>query len=325
MAVVPVIDVSGLRAGDAQGSAAAAAALDHACREVGFFAVSGHGVSPALLDAARTVGRAFFALPDGEKHKIERPPARVSRGWSWVGDRALAYSLGKKTPPDLQQSFAMGPLHDVPTGLPADHPARGMYAPNLWPVNPPDFRPICEAVFAELDVLSRVILQGFAIALGLPRDYFDAVNRHDTSNMRLLHYPAPKGEPLAGQLRAGEHSDYGSLTILDIEDVPGGLEIRGVDRQWRSVRVVPGALVCNIGDMMARWTNDRWNSTLHRVGNPPLGAADRLTIAYFQQPDWDAEITCLDASATPRYPPARFADLYLAKQMAANRKELAQV
>jgi isopenicillin N synthase-like dioxygenase len=323
MSGVPVIELGGLRAGDNDGSAVAAAALDRACREIGFFAVSGHGIAPALLTAARTAGRAFFALPEAEKHAIERPPARTSRGWSWVGDRALAYSLGNKTPPDLQESFAMGPLHGVPAGMPSGHPARSMYAPNLWPSEPSDLRPICETLFAELEALSHLILQGFALALDLPRGFFAAFNRHDTSNMRLLHYPAPQGAPLEGQLRAGEHSDYGSLTILDIEDVPGGLQIRGADGHWRDVQPVPGALVCNIGDMMARWTNDRWISTLHRVGNPPPDAGDRLTIAYFQQPDWDAEITCLDASTTPRYPPARFADLYLAKQMAANRKELA--
>ena len=126
----------------------------------------------------------------------------------------------------------------------------------------------------------------------------------------MRNYPAPAETPEPGQLRAGAHSDYGSLTILKTEDRPGGLQVQGKDSAWLDVPHLPGCFVVNIGDMLARWTNDRWVSTLHRVVNPPLDrAADsrRQSVVFFQNPNYDATVSCLpsctDAANPPKYPP----------------------
>ena len=130
------------------------------------------------------------------------------------------------------------------------------------------------------------------------------------SALRALNYPHPTTPPLPGQLRAGAHSDYGSLTILLPEAASGGLEIFTPEQTWRPVPPVAGAFIINLGDLMARWTNDRWVSTLHRVVNPSpdaTGSTRRQSFAYFHQPNWHAAIACLPSclvdGAQPKYEP----------------------
>lgn len=116
--------------------------------------------------------------------------------------------------------------------------------------------------------------------------------------------------PKPGQLRVGAHSDYGSLTILATEDRPGSLQVCDASGAWSDVPILPGTFVVNIGDLMARWINDRWISTLHRVVNPPDGAgaeSRRQSLVFFHNPNYDAQVacnpTCLVPGAAPKYPP----------------------
>ncbi len=136
--------------------------------------------------------------------------------------------------------------------------------------------------------------------------------------------------PLPGQLRAGAHSDYGSLTILLPEAAPGGLEILAPDGAWRPVPAIPGAFIVNIGDLMARWTNDRWVSTVHRVVNPPadaLGSVRRQSLAFFHQPNYDALIECIPGCAGPgrpvRHAPITSGNHRLMKVTKANQPAMA--
>ncbi|MEO1248358.1 MAG: 2OG-Fe(II) oxygenase family protein [Pseudomonadota bacterium] len=113
--------------------------------------------------------------------------------------------------------------------------------------------------------------------------------------MRALNYPATDGQPQAGQQRAGAHSDYGSLTILLPQPGSRGLQIQSPSGGWIDAPAEPGCFVINIGDLMARWTADRWVSTLHRVIAAP-NQPRRQSLAFFHQPNWDAEIRPLDGS-----------------------------
>jgi isopenicillin N synthase-like dioxygenase len=166
--------------------------------------------------------------------------------------------------------------------------------------------------------LAETLMQVFALALALPLDYFaDKIDRPQ-SFLRIINYPAPRVAPLPGQLRAGAHSDYGTLTILRAENVAGGLQVFSRAGEWLDVAVPPGAFVINIGDMLMRWTNDRWVSTLHRVVNPPDAHAPgsrRQSLVFFHNPNPDAVIeclpTCASASNPSRYPPV-LAGTYLA-------------
>jgi len=144
--------------------------------------------------------------------------------------------------------------------------------------------------------VARQLMRIFAVGLGLDVDYFeDKIDRH-ISMFRVLNYPDQPDEPLEGQLRAGAHSDYGSLTIVRQEQRPGGLQVMTKRNGWMDIPAIPGALVVNIGDLMAEWTNDRWVSTLHRVVNPPRDQAKdsrRISLVFFHQPNYDALIECL--------------------------------
>lgn len=316
---VPVVDIGPFFSGGEEGKSAVAAELRRACEEIGFFTIVGHGVSEDLIAETRQLALDFFARPMPIKRQIERPPSKISRGYSWVGDRGLAYSLGDKTPPDLQESFGMGPVSAAPPGVVGTPAEQAFFHPNLWPADPPGFRTAFQTCYLEMGRVAAQVMRIFAIALDLDEHHFDDKVDQHTSTMRAILYPPLSAAPEPGQLRAGAHTDYGTVTILRGDDVPGGLQVRLLNGEWSDVHPVPGSFVCNIGDLMMRWTNDRWLSNLHRVVNPPPEFAhmQRLTLVYFQNPNCDAEIRCIDPTAPAKYAPVRFGDYYLSKHMKA--------
>ena len=146
----------------------------------------------------------------------------------------------------------------------------------------------------------------FALALKLDERYFDNTIDKNISMMRVLQYPKQTTAPLLGQLRAGAHSDYGSMTILrkELSD-DNSLQVKNKAGEWVSVPVIEGSFIVNIGDLMQQWTNDTWTSTLHRVVNPPLDSEankDRMSIVFFHQPNYDAVVDCLSSCKTPDNP-----------------------
>jgi isopenicillin N synthase-like dioxygenase len=157
---------------------------------------------------------------------------------------------------------------------------------------------------AQRDLGDR-LMSLFARGLGLAPDFFAGKIDQCPNALRAINYPARDTAPLPGQLRAGAHTDYGTLTVLR-QDTVGGLEVLDANGNWAAVAPVPGAFVINIGDLMARWTNDRWRSTLHRVVDPPdeeASRARRQSMPYFQNANWSAEITCLPTCLAPGEPP----------------------
>ncbi len=305
---LPVIDLAVLGDGvDPVRRDALARTLDAACRDTGFVVVRGHGVPPRVIEAAFAAGFAFFDAPDTVKLSAVPPDGRV-RGYTPLLRQQLAASLRQHTPPDLFERFRMGPF-DLPDDAYHAARAQGWFAPNVWPDGVPGFRTALQDYYRAMEALAADLMQLFARALGLPPDFFAAsIDRH-ISSLCLNHYPALTAAPAPGQLRAGEHTDYGSLTIVAPSDAPGRLQIRVRDGQWVEVDPPAGHFVVNIGDLMAQWTNDRWVSTLHRVGLPDDAAgarARRLALVFFHQPNDDALVECLPtclAGATPRYRP----------------------
>lgn len=222
----------------------------------------------------------------------------------------------------------MGPIDvpDDPYYRTAD--AEKFFAPNHWPDRPAGFRATLTAYYGAMSDLAATVMSLFAGALDLRPDFFaDKIDRH-CSNIRLVRYPAQSAAPEPDQLRAGAHTDYGALTFVRGDDVPGGLQIRHRRGDWIDVSIPPGMFVCNIGDALARWTNDRWVSTLHRVGNPPAGAAnvDRVSLVFFHLPNYDAVLggieSCRDSDGRDKYPPVTFAEHYLSKVMKAAHQRL---
>lgn len=266
--------------------------VDDICRETGFLVLEGHGVKADVIENLWGAANQFFAQSSEVKQQVKAPYAGYPYGYLGPNAEALAKSKGEDTPPDLKESINGGPL-SVPKGASADA-MEFCYQPTLWP-ELDGFRAAWEAYYNEMEALAERVMRLFARALELPTDHFAPYIDAPISALRLLHYPATTGVPLDRQQRAGAHTDYGSLTILLPQPNSQGLQIQSPQGEWIDVPAPEGAFVINIGDLMARWTADRWVSTLHRVVAKPDQPA-RLSVAYFHQPNWEAEIVPLDGS-----------------------------
>lgn len=297
MTAIPIIDVAGLVAGSDDGGRAIAA-ISSACRDVGFFYVTGHPVPEALSVAVFDQAARFFAQEEATKRRVLYSAAG-NRGY--VPMKGEALDPGQ--PPDLKEAFNIG--LDLPDDDPDLLAGRGFRAANLWP-DLPGFRQTMLDYFAACQALGVLLHRAFAQDLGLPPTFFDDKLDRPMAVLRLLHYPPAPARREAGQLGAGEHTDYGCVTLLATDGV-GGLEVRTRSGEWLAAPHVPGSFVCNIGDCLMRWTNDIYVSTPHRVVSP--AGRERFSVAFFLDPNPDAWIACLPGCATTdrpaRYQPIR--------------------
>jgi isopenicillin N synthase-like dioxygenase len=302
--MIPVIDLEQLTEGSFDDARQLAEEIDWACREVGFFVVVGHGVPEATIDELHRQALAFFDLALADRLGVAMPAPGYPYGYSAMSSEALNRSIGGAAAPDAKETFNIGPIDPPPRPLEEmdDPDERAVYAPNLWPAALPALRPAAEQYYRAMSRLSRHIMEGFALALGVAGDTFEPLIDRHASALRLAHYPPIDGAGLdVGHFRAGAHTDYGTLTVLWTDGQPG-LQVLLPKGGWTDVEHVDGGLLVNLGDLMARWTNDRWRSTMHRV--VPAGAGRRLSIPFFHNANWDAPIECIVERSEPaRYPP----------------------
>jgi len=295
---VPTIDIS---------TPGIAADVARTCEQTGFLIISGHGFPLELLERAKRELYVFFDLPEAAKNRWHPSGPSKQRGYHGFATRGLAYTLGQKTPPDLRESVFLGPVDDHRAHYARMPEAATSYAPNLIPDQPPGLAATLVELYRAYEKLAARMMRVFAAALRLPEGFFDGTLERHFSIMSCHHYPVLKEPPLPGQLRTGAHTDYGAMTILAATDAQGGLEVRLPGGSWSAVQPRAGEFVVNLGDMMARWTNERWASTLHRVVNPPLCVAQsrRLSIGMFVHPSYDQRIecvpTCLEPGEKARY------------------------
>jgi isopenicillin N synthase-like dioxygenase len=297
MTRIPIIDVSQMATGGEAGLAAVAARIGEACRDTGFFYVSGHSVPAPLMRDVFDTAAAFFARDAAEKQKVIYS-ASGNRGY--VPMKGEALDPGR--PADLKEAFNIG--LELPDDDAELREGRMFRSRNLWP-EMPGFRDTMLAYFDACHRLGLALHRAFAVDLGLPPDFFDDKLDRPMAVLRLLHYAPAPDRAEEGQLGAGEHTDYGCVTLLATDGV-GGLEVRTRAGDWVKAPHVPGAFVCNIGDCLMRWTNDIYVSTPHRVVSP--SGRERFSIAFFLDPNPDAEIACLPNCATPGNP-ARYAPI----------------
>jgi isopenicillin N synthase-like dioxygenase len=285
LAAVPIIDIRPLVTGAGE-AAQAADGIGRACREHGFFYVTGHGVDEALALRLTSLARAFFAMDPEQKLAIAMDRGgRAWRGYFPVGGELTS---GR---PDLKEGLYFG------AELDGDHPrvraGVPLHGKNLFPAEIPLFGQTVLAWMAAMTRLGHAVMEGIALSLGLDRSYFwDRYTADPTILFRIFNYPPSpthdaRGEPLWG---VGEHTDYGLLTIL-LQDDAGGLQVKSRAR-WIEAPPVPGTFVCNIGDMLDRMTAGHYRSTPHRVQN--RAPRDRLSLPFFFDPGWDAEIAPID-------------------------------
>lgn len=289
---VPVIDL-GPALGPGTSAASRQAVADEigrACERVGFFYVANHGISRDRIDAAWDAGRRFFALPLERKREIHISKLPNHRGYLGIGEESLdPYAA------DSKEVFKIG------LELPADDPdfLNGiiMYGPNTWPRDLPGFRDAVYAYYQDMFGLSRELFRLFALAIGIDEHFFDDKIDKPMAQLNLIRYPAHEGEPHVG---IGAHSDYECLTLL-AQDDSGGLEARNAAGEWIAVPPIDGTFVVNIGDMMARWTNDRFASTVHRVYN--RSGRERYSMPFFCGCNYHTVVSCLPNCSNDRDPP----------------------
>jgi isopenicillin N synthase-like dioxygenase len=319
-AAIPLLDLSPYYEVAAAGASADSAglrpllqAIDAALRDIGFMCIRGHRVLPEIVAETQDTAFGFFDLPAAQKETV-RALRHRTRGYTPLGDHSLGYTMAREgavpPPPDTFERYRIGPFD-----LPDDEYTRSrrdtVFAPNVWPDDvTPAFRPVMSSYYRLMSGLARDLMRLFALALGLPAEWYDHRIDREMSALAINHYPAAASEPSPGQMRASAHTDYGTLTIVAPTAAPGGLQVMTRNGGWESVSVAPGTFVVNIGDLMAQWTNDRWVSTLHRVVNPERSDAARsrrLSLVYFHQPNEDALIecipTCVDQAHPARYAP----------------------
>jgi len=307
---IPVIDIGPSLSGSERTRRRLAKQAGAACETVGFLIIANHGLSWALIERAFAVSAEFFELPLEEKLNYRPDEPLKPRGYASFRSKNLGKTLGQETPPDLREQFFLGPLEADPERYAGFPGAARFYSANLWPTQPAAYREVFTELYVEMEALAARLMGLFALALELPEAHFADKIDHHFSTLTSNNYPDPPDDVAPGQLRTGAHTDFGSLTILAINDAPGGLQVELPGRGWCDVSPPPETLVVNLGDMVARWTGDRWRSTLHRVVNPPADAGigtRRQSIAYFLHPNYDARVSCLPGcqrpGETPKYPP----------------------
>ncbi|MDB5532047.1 MAG: 2OG-Fe(II) oxygenase [Hyphomicrobiales bacterium] len=302
---LPIIDFGG-GLGDVSRHAVLARAIDEAFRGTGFCYFTNTGVPQELIDRIFAASRRFHALSEERKAAIKMN--EFHRGYMAPNTSLIeTSSVAKVTRPNYSESFML--MHEVSES--EERYGSPMNGPNLWPDDLPGFREDVQAYDAALRTFCEQLLHVTALALDLPPDALDGYFRNPTTFLRMLHYPP---QPVSDDKSFGSapHTDYGFITIL-LQDMSGGLAVRNTDGTWLQATPIPGSFVVNVADMLARWTNGRWQSTPHLVRN--ISGGDRYSCPYFFDPDMDAVISALPSCVGPdnpaRDPAVRYGDYLL--------------
>ncbi len=290
---IPVIDISALV--ESGKTAEVAREIHDAATKVGFFYLSGHGIAQHLLDGAFAVARDFFALPEAEKDSVRVDTSQ--RGWMAGGMSRMQGSVTH----DLKEVFFWG------TEVPCDHPdllaGKPLVAENKWPDAAfPRLRSELMPYHEAACGVGRKVLSAIATGFDTPKDFFDSRYDFPLARGQLVYYPpSTAGDEAEQRFGVAPHTDFGVLTLL-LQDMNGGLQVQNRSGEWIEAPPIPGTLVCNIGDLLQLWTNDRFISTLHRVVNRSGKA--RYSIPVFFDPNSDTLVDPRDlGAAMPKHRP----------------------
>lgn len=327
--VVPIIDVSALNGDDGEAKLEVAKQIGKACEEIGFLVITNHGIPQEVIENAWAQTFEFFDSPLEQKCLMcPEDQASYPYGYSPVGGELL--SRGKQAekkddePAEQPSNPKAGDLKEMMQMGPGD-PLAGM-PPRRWPQEPAGLKDAWEIYYEECNKLARRLLGAFALALELPEDWFESKLDKHVSAMRAINYPDQQGmEVPAGAIRASAHTDYGTLTVLRTGGP--GLQVckDNGENIWYDVPITPDCFVINLGDLMRRWTNERWVSTLHRVINPSAEQqalwGRRLAIAFFHNLNKDAMVeaipSCVSADRPGLYDPIVAHEFLMLKHLAS--------
>lgn len=290
---VPLVDLRDFDSEDPARRAAFVQGLGQAIQSLGFVRVTGHPVTPELIEPAYQTARAFFSLPERTKERYHVPGGGGERGYTPFG-----YEHAKdQVVPDLKEFWHVG--RELEWG----HPMASAYPRNLWPTEIAEFRPVLLALYRALDSVGASILRALALYLEEPEEVFSSLAVDGNSILRPIHYPPVKGEHyIPGAVRAAAHEDINLITLL-MTSTSAGLELLTHDGSWMPANALPGEILADTGDMMSRITNGVLPATTHRVVNPPDGNSDRMSMPFFVHPRPDALLSVLPRFRGPGYPP----------------------
>jgi isopenicillin N synthase-like dioxygenase len=295
---LPVIDLSGLSSRSLSDRQTVASALRAACLKNGFFYAANTSISTAETDGVLAAAAEFFALPDEVKLAVTKDNSPCGRGYERMGgqkleagaqfDRKEGFVLGTDLPPDDKRVLAGWPQHGS----------------NQWPDGMPAWRATLEAYHAKLVALAGTIMCGLALSLDVAEDYFADCVRDSIATLRLLHYPPQPANAGADARGAGAHTDWGAITIL-LQDGVGGLQVHDGGDNWIDAPPIPGTFIINLGDLVPRWTNGLYRSTMHRVINK--SGRERYSAAFFfdGRGDYVSDVvpTCIAPGEAPKFAP----------------------
>jgi len=292
---VPSLDLTHFTNGNADDKKKFVKDLGQAYNNIGFVAIKGHYLTDELSASLYEVVKKFFALSMEAKKGYENPELAGQRGYTSKGrEQAKGHDV-----PDLKEFYQVGQF------VADDHPLKSEYPDNLWPDELPEMKTIAKDVYQKLEKTGFEMLRAIALYLELPENYFDDKVKDGNSILRAIHYP-PIENPDAlppGAVRAAEHGDINLITLL-MGASADGLEVLRRDGKWIPITALPNQLVVNVGDMLARLTNNKLKSTIHRVVNPPKEKmkSSRYSIPFFMHPKSDMDLTCLDSCVNEANP-----------------------
>ena len=303
---IPIIDIGPFIAGAPGARAAVSSEICAALEDIGFFGIANHGLAAEMVERTFEASRRFFGLPLEDKLKVKINSAH--RGYMPMSDQ---HRVEAKRP-NLSESFLVG--LDLGPDDPDAAAGKPLHGPNRWLGEPAGFRAAMEAYHRAMTDLGFKMLELFEAALEVEPGFFSRSYQKPMAFIRALHYPPAPADLPADQFGAAPHSDFGFMTIL-AQDAVGGLQVRTRAGEWIDVPNVPGVFIVNVGDMLMRWTNDRFVSTVHRVINAK--GRDRYSLPFFFDPDFDTEVHCLQTCQSrgnpPRYEPTTWGDFVTAR------------
>ena len=311
MLKIPVIDFFLFTRGDAKARQIVVKQIYDACNQLGFIYLRNHGILQDSIEQVFIQSKNFFDLSLETKQALAWSDEFSNQGYVGIERERL----NPNRPGDFKEAFNI-----------AGNIAINENQENYSSISPAHDTRILN-FYQACTQLANQVLQALALALELPESFFVYNHSDRKHTLRLLHYPPLKQKPLLGQIRAGEHSDYGSITLVFQDDL-GGLEVQTTSssspvksRNWIAAPTIPNTVIVNTGDLMQRWTNDVFCSTKHRVviPNDQRIIQSRYSIAFFCHPNDDTTITCLEScqkERSPIYPPI-LAGEYLVSRLQA--------
>lgn len=289
---IPRVDLDLYVNGDPAQKEAFIETLGKAFTEIGFVSVTNHGIPLDMVQKFFEQAEKFFALDFDAKSKYEVPGGAGQRGYTSFGrEHAKISNVG-----DLKEFYQFG--QELPDG----HELATVYPENVYVAEMPEFNKVARELYQSFEQSGAYLLEAIAIFLGLPKDYFDKHIEGGNSILRAIHYPPITAEPKSA-IRAEEHEDINLITLL-FGASADGLQVRPLGHDWIDVKALGNDIVINVGDMLQRLTNNKLQSTTHRVVNPPREKwhTPRISIPFFLHPRSDMDLTCLESCVTAENP-----------------------